>query len=102
MDVRIKFRGFTCELALLKPAGAPEDPTNNRFDFLMTGTRAGYKFALTDCNAKGFVGHYQATAVPSEPRVTGVHAFRADEFGVIWYDQEGSATKCLASRRLLE
>lgn len=87
--------GFTCELALLQPAGKTQDAS------LANGTRAGYKFELVNCDAKGIVRHYQVVATPLAPGVTGVRAFCGDETGEIWYDPEGSATKCLASRQEL-
>jgi len=97
-------RGFACDLPLLKPAGPSGDPVYGPNAFFVTGTKSGYKFALGSCNtdAQARVVHYQVTAVPVENRVTGFRAFCSDESGLIWYDKAGSATNCLASRRLLE
>ena len=86
-------RGFACELALLQPAGITGDDTFSK------GMRAGYKFEIVDCEANGAVRHYHAVAAPLEPGVSGVRAFCGDESGEIWYDADGSGTKCLASRR---
>ncbi len=94
--------GFACELALLKPAEPLEDANYDPLGFLETGTWSGYKFTLDNCHAAahGLVVHYQATAVP-ESSVTGFQAFCVDESGIIWSDEGGSATTCLASRRPL-
>lgn len=97
-------KGFACELVLLKAAEPLEDANYDPLRFLVTGTMSGYKFALGNCraDANGVVVHYQATAVPVESRVTGFRSFCVDESGIIWNDESGSATKCLASRRSLE
>jgi len=97
-------RGYTCELAELGPkqyertTGAydPSDP-------FRTGIKSGYKFAVFNCRTDGktVVAHYQAATVPTEQGKTGLRAFCTDESGVIWYDKEGSASGCLASRRQL-
>ena len=49
----------------------------------------------------GVVVHYEATALPIERGRTGFHAFCTDDSASLWYDDEGSVTKCLASHRVL-
>ena len=98
-------KGYACDLSLLRPTGQQQGADyDDPFAFLVTATRSGYKFALGNCfpDATGVVTHYQAAVVPVEHGVTGFRAFCADDSGVIWYDAEGSSTKCLASRRSLE
>ena len=98
-------KGFACELPLLRPAeNQPNDVDYDPLRFLATGTQAGYKFVLGNCyaGAKGVVVQYQAAAVPIEHGTTGFRAFCTDDSGSLWYDAEGSATNCLASRRALE
>ena len=97
-------KGFACELPLLRPKESDQNPVDyDPLRFLTTGTSAGYKFVLGNCrtDAKGVVVHYEATAVPVERGKTGFHAFCTDDSGLLWYDAEGSATNCLASRRAL-
>ena len=93
--------GFACELARLKPAEPVKDPYFE--EFLVTGERSGYNFAITDCHAdqNGVVTHYQITAVPRKPGKSGIRAFCTDESGLFWYDSAGSAANCLASGRQL-
>lgn len=95
--------GFACELPLLKPIGQRKFPKYS-FEFLTTGVQSGYRFALVSCrpDANRPKARYQVIAVPVEQGTTGVRAFCADETGVIWYDLEGSATNCLASRKVLQ
>jgi hypothetical protein len=98
-------KGFTCELPLLRPLeNQREDTLYDALHFLTTARNAGYKFVLDNCNidARGVVVHYQATAVPIERGATGIRAFCTDDSGWLWYDEEGSATNCLASRRAIE
>jgi len=97
-------RGYTCELAELSPKQSERttggyDPS----DLFGTGMKSGYKFAVFNCrtDVKTVVTHYEATAVPTEQGKTGLRAFCADQSGVIWYDPQGSAPGCLASRRQL-
>ena len=96
-------KGFACEFLVLKPSEQHESDDYEPL-LLTTGTQAGYKFSLGGCyaDAKGTVVHYQVTAVPIEHGTTGVLAFCGDESGVLWYDKDGSATNCLASRRMLK
>lgn len=95
-------KGFTCDLALLLPSekmtGA-YDPTAS----LLRGEWGGYKFAVTGCAAEsnGIVTHYEVTAVPVKPHVTGIRAFCTDQSAKIFYDRDGSSTQCLVSRKVL-
>ena len=92
------YTGFACELSKLKPL------TQQESEFLTTGLHSGYRFSLVSCSADANRARvsYQITAVPVQQGKTGVRVFCADESGSIWYDLNGSATDCLASRRILE
>jgi hypothetical protein len=96
-------RGFSCELAQLKP-NKSDDHTYDPNQFLLTGVQSGYKFAVTGCrpNPDGAVTQYQVTAIPLEPGKTGFAAFCMNQTGSIWYDRSGSAENCLVSRRPLK
>jgi len=96
--------GFACELPLLKPPEQRKDTDYDPLSFLLTGTQSGYRFSLANCgsDANQERVHYQVTAVPIQQDTTGFWAFCTDESGVIWYDQDGSATNCLAHRRALQ
>jgi len=98
-------KGFTCELALLRLSKSEMNPVGyDPLWFLAAGTSSGYKFVLGNCRTddKGVVVHYEVTAVPVEQGRTVFHAFCADDSGLLWYDADGSATNCLASRRALQ
>lgn len=90
--------GFACQLRLLKPG----PPTNDDRDTsLLTSEWSGYRIALVSCTSEpdGQVRRYQMTAVPIVPGKSGVRAFCMDQSGVIWFDANGSAENCLATRR---
>jgi len=97
------YRGFVCELSLLKPIGQQNFPEYS-LEFLTTGVQFGYRFSLANCgpDANRERVRYQVTAVPVEHGTEGFRAFCTDESGLIWYDADGSGTNCLASRRTLE
>jgi len=93
-------RGFSCELAALKPVSPP----NYEYDadaFLVTESNLGYRFALRGCEIgpNGAVIRYQATAVPLVPGKSGDRAFCTDQSGALWYDPTGLAGACLAAQR---
>ena len=94
--------GFACELPSLASEAVKVDYFAQD-EFLMSGERVGYKFAIADCRTSlsGVVIHYQVTAVPREPGKSGIRAFCTDEFGQLWYDSDGSSVNCLVSRRQL-
>jgi hypothetical protein len=96
-------KGFACRLPLLKPA-TPVSDTYNPDEFLLTGTHSGYRFAVTGCRAdpSGVVRQYDLVAVPLETRKSGFRTFCTDQTGATWYDSDGSAEHCLASRRTLQ
>jgi hypothetical protein len=96
-------KGFACDLPLLRATDQPKASDYDPLQFLVT-EQSGYKFALANCygEANRRVTHYQATATPVVFGSTGFRAFCTDDSGLIWYDSEGSAAKCLASRRSLE
>lgn len=95
-------KGFACQLPQLKPA-TPVGDTYDPNEFLLTGTWGGYKFELTGCrtNPNGVVTQYEVTAVPLEPGKSGFRAFCTDQTGALWYDPDGSAEHCLASRHAI-
>jgi type IV pilus assembly protein PilA len=93
-------RSFACELPLLRPT----ERMNEAYDStaaLLAGEWSGYKFIVVGCAAEtgGIVTHYQAIAIPIDPGKTGIRAFCTDQSGQLFYDPDGSASKCLASRR---
>jgi hypothetical protein len=96
-------KGFTCELSLLERPVSEKTDGYDPLWFAATGRSSGYEFVLVNCrtDGKGVVVHYEATAVPIEHGRTGFRAFCTDDSGLLWYDADGSATKCLASRRPL-
>ena len=97
--------GYACQLMQLQPTqkeigpvvayGIPVE--------LRSGEGSGYKFEIIGCTPEknGVVAHYQVTAVPLKPRVSGVQAFCTDESGSVFHDLNGSSTECMAARRLL-
>jgi len=95
--------GFACDLSLLRPFGQGKFPDYS-LDFLTAKVQSGYRFSMASCSSDANRArvHYQITAVPVARDTTGIRAFCADETEVIWYDADGSATNCLASRRPLE
>lgn len=98
-------KGFTCELPLLSLFQSEQKP--DAYDppwFPITARSSGYEFVLGNCRTddKGIVVHYQVTAEPIDHGRTGFRAFCTDNSGLLWYDADGSATKCLASRRPLQ
>jgi hypothetical protein len=95
-------KSFACHLLQFKTLTSLKDLYAGD-EFLTSGTRSGYRFEVTNCqpDSGGVAKHYQITAVPVEPGKSGVRAFCSDESGALWYDPKGSASNCLASRRLL-
>ncbi len=95
--------GFACQLSELKLT-APVEDTHDRNEFLATSEQTGYKFVLTGCqkNPAGVVVQYQVIAVPIAPGQTGFRAFCSNQDGVIWYDPDPAAKRCLTSRRPIE
>jgi hypothetical protein len=92
-------KGFACELSLLRPPelrGDASDPTVG----LLTGKWSGYKFAFAGCTseANGIVAQYKIVAIPVRPGATGIRAFCTDQTDKLFYDPDGSASQCLASR----
>ena len=98
-------KGFACELPLLRSAEQKGDhPNYDPLGFLTTRAWAGYRFTLDGCQVdkNGTVVHYQVSAVPVEPAVSGLRSFCTDETGVIRYDNSGIGTNCLISGRVLD
>jgi hypothetical protein len=91
-------RGFSCFLDLLEERSGGEMIVQA---FPSSNERSGYGFAVATtvgCYVKSPLRLYQITAVPLAPGKTGVRAFCSDQEGVIWYDDDGSANKCLSAR----
>lgn len=97
-------KGFACELPPLKSLSARKDTDYDSEHFLVSGVQYGYKFAVASCQADPAqrMIHYQLTAVPVDPGKSGFRAFCTDDSGVIWSDEDGSASNCLASRRAFD
>jgi hypothetical protein len=95
-------KGFTCAMTELRESQLSSD-AHDSSAALLKGQSRGYRFAFVGCAAaaNGTVTHYQVTAVPVNPYGTGVRAFCTDEAGRIFYDNESSASQCLASRQQL-
>ena len=93
-------RGFACELQLLQSREKVNDPYDPVVG-LLAGEWSGYRFRIAGCapEPNGIVNHYQVVAAPVEPGITGIRAFCTDQSGEVFYDPNGSASKCLALRR---
>jgi hypothetical protein len=94
-------KGFACEFTLLQAAERNSDP--HHLTEALSGESSGYTFALIGCTpeANGIVTHYQVTAVPSKPGVSGVRAFCTDQTGQLFYDNDSSVLRCFAARQLV-
>jgi hypothetical protein len=57
---------------------------------------SGYKFSLS-CAGKN--SHYEASGEPIKMKMTGLHAYCTTEAGVIYWDENGSADRCLRDKR---
>jgi type IV pilus assembly protein PilA len=92
--------GFGCELSRLRPVQEVNDTHDPLAEFL-TGDWSGYRFEVVGCRAEanGIVTRYQVTAVPVKRGETGNRAFCTDQSGKVFYDPDGSALNCIASRR---
>jgi hypothetical protein len=95
-------KGFTCVVTQLRELQLSSD-AHDSSAALLSGQSRGYRFALVGCaaEANGIVTHYQVTAVPVSPYRTGVRAFCTDESGRMFYDNESSASQCLALRQVV-
>lgn len=94
--------GFACQLKQLRPKDNLPEMYGNTMNFL-AGEWVGYKFEIVGClpQMKGVFDRYEVTAVPLRPSASGVRAFCTDQSGNVYYDLNGSASECLAARRLL-
>jgi hypothetical protein len=70
---------------------------------LLKGKWSGYRFEIRGCTRgnDGRFSHYQVSAIPITPGVTGVRAFCTDDSGNVFYDLNGSAIQCLAAKQPL-
>ena len=95
-------KGFACQLPLLRPTSKADDAYDPTVA-LLGGTWSGYRFAVAACvlGENGIATQYEITATPVMPYSTGVRAFCTDQSGKLFYDQEGSGSKCLAARQSL-
>jgi hypothetical protein len=95
-----KHPGYTCSLAEL--ASTQSEPTGDRLTMpidpdLAKGTKEGYVFALTGCEAL----RYKIAAEPATPGA-GRRAFCSDESGVLKSSQNGKACSCLNNGQNLD
>ena len=96
-------KGFACQLPLLGPTEKKISGEYNPTEALLAGEWSGYKFAVIGCvaQANGIVTHYQLIAVPAKTGASGIRAFCTDQSGELFYDPDGSPSKCLALRQPL-
>jgi len=90
-----KHPGYTCSLSELGAAsseGSGERPRMPIDPDLAKGTKQGYVFALTGCDAL----HYKIAAEPATPSA-GHRVFCADDSGVLKFSKNGKASTCLSS-----
>ncbi|WP_255460547.1 type IV pilin protein [Edaphobacter albus] len=94
--------GFSCSLAQLggdPKSGAPSAQSAQLIaPDLASGNKAGYTFALTNCNKvtvnnQDMYTSYEVTAVPNSVGKTGDRGFCSDENNRITYDPAGG-TNC--------
>ena len=94
--------GFACSLTSLggqAGSGAPSAQSAQLLDAaLTTGQKAGYTFAITNCNKvninnQDMVTSFEITAVPQAIGKTGDRGFCSDENNTIRYDPAGG-TNC--------
>lgn len=88
-------RGFTCslsELGTIRFGNASNSPPVID-SVLSSGTKDGYKFAITSCGSQP-VSTYQLSASPTE---AGKPAFCTDQAGVLKSAADGQAATCLTS-----
>ncbi len=88
-------RGFSCSLSDLASASREktrDHPMLPLDDALISGTKNGYVFAVTGCDAL----HFKAAAEPATAD-SGQRAFCADESNEIKSSQDGKAATCLSS-----
>jgi len=95
-------QGFACSLTALggnAASGAPTHKAANIIgDDLVSGHKAGYTFAISNCARKtadphGPIVSYKITAVPDRVGQTGSRGFCTDETAVIHFDPKGG-TNC--------
>jgi hypothetical protein len=94
-------KGFACEFLLLQATEQMSGAAARNPAEALSSKSHGYNFAFIGCatDAHGIVTHYQVAAVPVKPAVSGLWAFCTDQTGVLFYDDEASASQCLASRQ---
>ncbi|HZY62671.1 MAG TPA: type II secretion system protein [Edaphobacter sp.] len=94
--------GFSCSLATLGGDPKSGSPTAQSAQLvapdLATGHKAGYTFAITNCqkvtvNNQDMYTSYEITAVPDSVGKTGDRGFCSDENNAIRYDPSGG-TNC--------
>jgi type IV pilus assembly protein PilA len=94
--------GFACSLSQLggdPKSGAPSAQAAQLIDVgLATGNKAGYTFAITNCNKvtvnnQDMYTSYEVTAVPTSVGKSGDRGFCSDENNRITFDPAGG-TNC--------
>ncbi len=91
-------QGFTCSLGALKDDGLISGE-------LASGSRYGYSFEITGCEAGAGGGasrKFQIEAYPLRVNQTGMRAFCSDESGVVKVNVHGSSQGCLENGETLQ
>ena len=83
--------GFTCDLRQLGQEGMVGE-------VLASGERVGYHFELHGCETTATVTSFSLAAIPVAQGRTGEFAFCANQEGVLWYANSGSADECFKAR----
>jgi len=94
-----KHHGYTRSLTELTSSQNKNDehPMRRVDPDLAKGTKQGYVFALTGCDAL----HYKIAAEPATPSA-GRRAFCADESGALKSSKNGKASTCLSDGQNLD
>lgn len=97
--------GFSCELSAFGPPKAGEKPSAKASDLLdaslTSGKKSGYQFILTCPDKSQPQKKYRIAAVPISPGEAGKHAICSDESAVIKTAEDGKASTCFASGKVL-
>jgi len=98
--------GYTCTMSELGPPSSGQPPTSTAADILdpvlSTGTKQGYSFSITGCNAGTPKVQYQSSGVPLTIGSSGQRAFCSDASGIIQFSDDGVAATCIAGKRVLQ
>ena len=92
--------GFACNLSALGSAGKASGAARRTYLYdsqVAGGTKNGYSFAISECDAS----HYHAVAAPEMPD-SGQRAYCGDESGTVHSSSDGKAATCLISGEVVE